>query len=59
MRNFDVRKAAKESGVCFWEIASHLGFSEPTMTRKMRFELPAAEKEKMLCAIDEIAKSRA
>lgn len=44
MHNLDVRHAAKAAGVCLWQIAEKLKFSEPTMTRKMRCELPESEK---------------
>lgn len=53
--NLDIRSAAKSKGVLLWEIASKLGISEPTMTRKLRRELPAAEKQKFLSIIDDIA----
>ena len=55
MSNLDVRTIAKENGVRLWEIADKLGISEPTITRKLRRELPADEKQKILSIIDEIA----
>ena len=53
--NLDIKSTAKSKGVLLWEIADKLGISEPTMTRKLRRELPAAEKKKFLSIIDDIA----
>ena len=58
LSNSDVRTKARENGVRLWEIADKLGISEPTMTRKLRRELPADEKKKMLAIIDEIAAAK-
>ncbi|WP_195411003.1 hypothetical protein [Ruminococcus sp. BSD2780120874_150323_B10] len=38
--NLDIRAAAKSAGVKLWEIADYFGISEPTVTRKLRHELP-------------------
>jgi len=59
MSNLDIREAAKAKGVPLWSIAKHLGISEPTMTRKLRTELPEAEKKRMLDVIEVIANNRA
>jgi transposase len=56
LRNKEVRDAAKEKGVSLWQIAQHLGISEPTMTRWLRTDLSAGKKEVILEAIDQIAK---
>ena len=53
--NTDIRAASKQSGVRIWEIADRLNISEPTMTRKLRRELPAEEKQRIFSLIDEIA----
>lgn len=55
LANTDVRTTAKENGVRFWEIAEYLKISEPTMTRKLRRELPEAEKQEIFKIIDELA----
>lgn len=57
-KNKDLREYAKNKGVKLWEVADKLGISEPTMTRKLRRELPAEEKEKIISIIDEIAAER-
>ena len=59
LANTDVRTTAKEKGVRFWEIAEHLKISEPTMTRKLRRELPDSEKQEIFKIIDELAAEKA
>ena len=59
MFNKDLREYAKKKNVFFWQVARKFGFSEPTMTRKLRQELSEAEKEKYRNAIDEIAAQKA
>ena len=58
MSNLDVRQYAKEKGVCLWQCAEVLGISEPTMTRKLRRELPEDEKAKLREIIDELAERK-
>ena len=58
LSNNEVRKKAKEQGVRLWEVAEVLNISEPTMTRKLRKELPTAEKERILSIIEDIASDR-
>ena len=55
LANTDIRTTAKENGVRFWEIAKHLKISEPTMTRKLRKELPDSEKQEIFKIIDELS----
>lgn len=57
--NNDIRNTAQNKGVCLWEIAAALKISEPTMTRKMRTELPQEDKSKIFAIIDSIAKEKA
>lgn len=54
MNNSDVRTAAKNAGVFLYQIAAAIGISEPTMTRKMRFELSSEEKQPIFDAIEKI-----
>lgn len=58
MNNSDVRTAAKNAGVFLYQIAAAIGISEPTMTRKLRFELTKDEKKSIFEAINQIAKER-
>ena len=54
MSNSDVRTAAKNAGVFLYQIAAAMGISEPTMTRKLRFELSDNEKKPIYEAIERI-----
>lgn len=54
--NQSIRNYAKEKGIPMWELAAKLGMSESTISRRLRFELPQAEQEKYLNAIDSICK---
>lgn len=54
MYNLDVRTAAKNSGVFLYQVATVLGISEPTMTRKLRYELSEREKKPIFEAIEKI-----
>lgn len=54
--NLELRRTAKANGVSLWQIAEKLGISEPTMTRRLRFELPKEEKNKIIGIINELAK---
>ena len=51
MKNKDIRVCAMEHGVKLWEIANQLGISPETMSRRLRRELTAEEKEAMMQAI--------
>lgn len=55
MRNQEIREAAKKNGVALWKIAEKLGVCEATITRKLRYELSAEEREKILGIIAKIA----
>lgn len=57
--NAEIRNAAKEKGVRLWEIANRVGVNDGNFSRKLRQELPQAEKEKILSIVDDIAASRA
>lgn len=58
LENSDIRATAKEKGVRLWEIAEALKISDPTMTRKLRRELPQTEKPAIFSIIDEIATAK-
>lgn len=55
MFNKDLRAYAKEKGVFFWQVAKAMGISEPTMTRKLRTELPEADKQTFRRIISELS----
>ncbi|MBE6584785.1 MAG: hypothetical protein E7649_07445 [Ruminococcaceae bacterium] len=54
MKNVDIRKAAKEAKVNLWEIAEAYGVNDGNFSRKLRRELPDAEKAKILDIIEQI-----
>lgn len=55
MNNQDIRQAAKNAGVKFWQIAEELGIADTTLCRRMRKELPAEEKERIFSIIDKLS----
>ena len=52
--NADLRQAAKNAGVYFWQIAELWGVSESYMTRLMRRELNPEERTKFLSSVDQL-----
>lgn len=55
MFNKDVRAYAKGKGVKLWQVAKAMGISEPTMTRKLRSELPETDKQTFRRIINELS----
>ena len=53
MKNIKIRKALKETGVRYWELARILGISDGTLCRRLRDELPAEEQEEIVKLIRE------
>lgn len=58
MKNKDIREAAKQAGVCLWQIAECLNMNDGNFSRKLRRELPNQEKEKIVEIINELAKEK-
>lgn len=56
MENMNLRRTAKAAKVPLWRIADAIGVSEPTMTRKLRHELPENEKKQLLDLIKQLAR---
>lgn len=54
MENQDLRLKAKGAGIALWQIADHLGISEPTLTRLLRRKVDKETKIRFLAAIKEI-----
>lgn len=48
MKNAEIRSAAQAAGVRLWRIAQELGMNDGNFSRKLRVELPEAEREKIL-----------
>lgn len=53
--NKRIRDAAKEAGICLWQVAEKLGINDGNFSRKLRRELPPAEREKVLDIIHELS----
>lgn len=58
MKNKDIREAAKQAGVCLWEIAERLGMNDGNFSRKLRKELSGQEREKIMEIINKVAKEK-
>ena len=56
MTNQDIRRTAAGAGVKLWQIAEALGVADCSLSRKLRRELPAEEKEKIFSIILELSK---
>ena len=55
-QNMDIKLKAAGSGVPLWRIADQLGIADTSLSRKLRYELPEEEKQKIFCIIDKLAK---
>lgn len=56
--NMEIRQMALNNNVCHWEIADKMGIAEGSLSRKLRKELSAEEKQKVMDAIKSIVESR-
>lgn len=57
--NTAIREAAKKNGVCLWQVAEAIGISDASFSRKLRRELPDAERERVMGAIEKLAENSA
>lgn len=55
MCNNDIKEYAKKHNVKLWRIANVLNINDGNLSRKLRFELPEEEKQKIYKIIDELA----
>ena len=58
MHNKEIRNAARIAGVCLWLVADAYGVTDSHFSRKLRKELPDAEKAKILRIIERIAQEQ-
>ena len=56
--NQKIKDAAKKAKLYQWEIALENGVSEPTLVRWLRTPLPAEKEERILVAIEKLAKEK-
>ena len=57
--NDDIREYARVKGVKLWQVADGYGVADTTFCKKLRFELPAVERKRILDIIDELAQEQA
>ena len=58
MFNKEVRTYAKEKGIYLWEIAEALHITDGNFSRRLRKELPEAQKQEIIRIIDKLAEKR-
>lgn len=56
--NNDVRDAVAGEGFCLWQLAAELGLSDGTLSRKLRTEMTASEKESCFKAVERMKARR-
>ena len=54
LRNTDIRNKAKAAGVRLWQIVSELCLADGAFSKKLREELPQAEKAKIIKIIEKL-----
>ena len=57
--NNDIRLLIKKRGLAMWQVAEHLGISEWTFTRWLRYDLTPERRAQIIAAIDEMAAENA
>ncbi len=58
MHNTDIRQAAKNAGIRLYEIAAEYGVNDGNFSRRLRWELPDTEKQKIFEIINRLATER-
>lgn len=58
MENLDIRIMVSESGLKYTEIARQMGISRVWLSRLMRYELNAENRDKILRAIEDLKGER-
>ena len=57
MNNTKVRIKMIEAGLKQWQLAQILGIDESVLSRKLRYELPEEEQDRIVALIEETKKS--
>ena len=55
INNMDIKLRAAGSGIPLWKIAEELGIADSSLSRKLRKELPEAEKQRIFDIIERLA----
>ncbi|MEY8262379.1 hypothetical protein AALA80_18880 [Oscillospiraceae bacterium 50-60] len=58
MHNTDIRQAAKAAGIRLYQIAAEIGLNDGNFSRRLRRELPDAEKQKIFEIINQLSSER-
>lgn len=58
MKNRDIKEYAKSKGVRLWQIAEALHINDGNFSRKLRKELPEAQKHEIMKIIDELSRQK-
>jgi len=58
MSNFAVRSEMMKANLKLWEVADAMGIADYTLSRKLRYELPEEEQEKIIRIIHTIKENR-
>ena len=58
MNNKIIRSTLKESNMKQWELADILGISEQTLVRRLRYEIPQEEQERIANLIMEASNEK-
>lgn len=58
LANREIREKAKAAGVKLWQVASAYGCNDGNFSRKLRKELPKAEKERIRAIIAELKEGK-
>jgi len=58
MSNLDIRNEIEKSGLKYWEVAYKLNINDGNFSRKLRKELPEAEKANIKMAIERLKKEK-
>lgn len=56
MNNLEIRRAAGSYGIRLWQVAAEIGMNDSAFSRKLRKEFSQEEKERVLAAINKLAK---
>lgn len=58
MANVDIRLSAAGAGVRLWQIADALGLNDGNFSRKLRHELSAEEKSRIMAIIRDLSANK-
>ncbi len=50
--NTEIRKAIKDAGLMFWQVADVLGMHDSNFSRLLRKELSTSDRERVLAAVN-------